>query len=107
MGQLTLSKSKSQQKRDLLHLSPDCNDNVILPSETDAIALTISLVGLWGLTLELQDEISKTINSLSRNCNDISQALDGLSQELREVGEGLLGNWATTDSPPLATPFGG
>ena len=66
VGLLKLPNPKSQQKRDLLHLSQDCNDNVILLSEADTVALTLSLVGLLGLTLGLQHEISKTVCLLSR-----------------------------------------
>ncbi|XP_069465747.1 syncytin-A-like [Ambystoma mexicanum] len=78
-------------------LSPDCDSHVHLLSEAEVLALTLSLVGVWGLSAGGYTSLIKLACLVVKGLNHTSQALEELLLDSKVIRKATLQNRAAID----------
>ncbi|XP_069480546.1 uncharacterized protein [Ambystoma mexicanum] len=93
---LAISRNK-RSTFESVGLSPDCDSHVHLLSEAEVLALTLSLVGVWGLSAGGYKSLIKLACLVVKGLNHTSQALEELLLDSKVIRKATLQNRAAVD----------
>ncbi|XP_059584597.1 uncharacterized protein LOC132250851 [Alligator mississippiensis] len=84
-------------RRGLHVLDESCDSDIDLLSKADVVSLAVSIVGVPGLVVDSERQLSKVACALAKGLNTTLQALAALSTEMKELRGATLQNRAAID----------
>ncbi|XP_029445548.1 uncharacterized protein LOC115084604 [Rhinatrema bivittatum] len=97
---------KSRKIRDVTSLTPSCDGNVSLLNKHESLALALSLVGVPGLAMHADIQVTKLACNLAKSINATSHAIALLNQEQSALRNAILNNRGAIDFLLLQHHYG-
>ncbi|XP_029473054.1 uncharacterized protein LOC115099520 isoform X1 [Rhinatrema bivittatum] len=101
-----LLKSRRTRDSTLVSLTPECDGNVSLLNRYETTALAVALVGVPGMAMHAENQLTKLACNLAKSINATSHAIALLNQEQAALRNAIVNNRGAIDFLLLQHRYG-